>query len=247
MVVKRMSRKRRTYRKRMSKKPSVAYLAKKVRSLTRNVNLERNTLYFRNSAYDSVGNATANNVYTWSFFKYSSWQRAFGTDADDETGKKAVIKKSNLDITLDSAGERASIDFTMYVVQLTKIGHELLYNSATGDLAALTDNVHFSRLGTNGLAFLSKRFFKILACRRVITGTSGSLPTETASLRKRLYMKFNYNRGKGIVVQNPTGDWKLGASPVAPNTNTYIIVFSNDSTVDSAAKIAINALHTVEV
>lgn len=240
------SRKRRQYRKRTAKsQTSMGKLVQKVNRMARDMVTQKRTIYYRNSAYDSIGNATGTNVYTWSFFKYGSWARAFGTDADDEGGKIALIKKSNLDIILDSAGERASLDYTMYVVQLTRAGHEALYSSATGDLAALTDNVHFSRLGTNGLAFLNKRYFKILACRRWISGTTGSLPTETLSLRKRMYLKFNYNRGKGILVQNPVGDWKTGASPQAPNTNTYLILFNNDSTVDSAAKIGINALHTV--
>lgn len=242
------SRKRSSATRKPAKKGVVAVtkLANDVKRLKRDMVTQKRTIFYRNSAYDSIGNATGTNVYTWSFFKYGSWARAFGTDADDEGGKIALIKKSNLDIILDSAGERASLDYTMFVVQLTKAGHEALYNSATGDLAALTDNVHFSRLGTNGLAFLNQRYFNILSVKRWISGTTGSLPTETISLRKRMYMKFSYNKGKGILVQNPVGDWKTGASPQAPNTNVYLILFNNDSTVDSAAKIGINALHTVQ-
>lgn len=243
------SRRRSSATKKPAKQGRVAVtkLVKDVKRLKRDMITQKRTIYYRNSAYDSIGNATSNNVYTWPLFAYSSWTRVFGTDADDEGGKIALIKKSNLDLLFDTNGERASLDYTMYIVQLTCAGHEQLFNSATGGLAALTDAIHFSRAGTNGMAFLSKRFFNILACRRIITGTSGSLPTETASLRKRMYIKLNYNKGKGLVVQNPSGDWRTGASPQAPNTNTYIIVFNNDSTVDSAAKLAINALHTVQV
>lgn len=225
----------------------VSKLAVAVKKLKRDMVTQKRTIYYRNSAYDSIGNATSNNIYTFPLFAYGSWTRVFGTDADDEGGKIALIKKSNLDIAFDTNGERAALDYTMFVVQLTRAGHEALFSSATGGLAALTDTIHYSRAGTNGMAFLSKRFFNILACRRIQTGASGSLPTETISLRRRIYMKFNYNKGKGLLVQNPSGDWKTGASPQAPNTNTYIIVFNNDSTVDSAAKIAINALHTVQV
>lgn len=242
------SRKRRQYRKRTSKKTTtMSQLVRKVNKLSREQRIEKSTIFYRNSAYATIGNAAADSAYVFPFFTYASWTRVFGTDADDETGKNACIKKTNLDLMLNTDGERAAIDYTIFIVQLTKFGHQNLYEPVGGGLNALANNVHYSRAGTNGMAFLSQRYFKILAVRRVITGTAGSLPTETISLRKRLYMKFSYNKGKGIMVQNPLGDWKSGISPLAPNTNTYLICFNNDSTVDSSVKLAINALHTVSV
>lgn len=242
------SRKRRQYRKRTSKKTtSMSQLARKVNKLARDMVTQKRVIYYRNSDYASIGNAASNGVYVFPFFAYGGWTRVFGTDADDEGGKIALIKKSNLDVLLETNGERAAVDYTLFVVQLTRAGHEALFSPGTGGLATLTDTIHFSRAGTNGMAFLSKRFFNILAVKRWVSGSTGSLPTETISLRKRMYMKFNYNKGKGILVQNPSGDWRTGVSPQAPNTNTYLLCFNNDSTVDSNVKIGINALHTVNV
>lgn len=246
-VLRRSSASRRTQKKGTVGTLAVRKLASDVRKIKRDQRIEKSKLFYRNSAFATIGNAAADSVYVFPFFTYSSWTRVFGTDADDETGKNALIKKTNLDLMINTDGERAAIDYTMFVVQLTKFGHEELYDRVTGGLGALANNVHFSRAGTNGMAFLSQRYFKILAVKRVATGTAGSLPTETISLRKRMYMKFNYNKGNGIFVTNPVGDWRNGISPLAPNTNTYLLCFNNDSTVDSSVKLAINALHTVEV
>lgn len=242
-IVKRYRKKRK-----VGRKPTVYKLARQVRSLRLAQRTEKSTLYYRNSAFATIGNAAADSIYVFPFFLYSSWTRIFGTDADDETQKWGCIKKTNIDLMFNTDNERAAVDYTIFVVQLTKFGHEELYDRVTGTLTtALSNNVHFSRAGTNGMAFLSRRYFKILAVKRWASGTAGSLPTETISLRKRMYMKFNYNKGKGIMVTNPNGDWRNGLSPLAPNTNTYLMVFNNDSTVDASVKLAINALHTVQV
>ena len=199
------------YRRRSSatRKPArtgtvaIRKLQQDIRKVKREQRIEKSKIFYRNSAFATIGNAAADSVYVFPFFTYASWTRVFGTDADDEAGKNACIKKTNLDLMLNTDGERASIDYTIFVVQLTKFGHQNLYDPVSGGLNALANNVHYSRAGTNGMAFLSQRYFKILAVKRAITGTAGSLPTETISLRKRMYLKFNYNKGNGIMVQNP--------------------------------------------
>lgn len=196
---------------------------------------------------DPVGNLAGNNAYYRPLAQFGSWVRCFGTDSSDETVQQAVWRKTNIDLEIQARDEYAAIDYSIYIVQLTKIGAATLLNYATGSLnGPLVSGTHYVTGGTAGQVFLNPKFFKVLKAKRLMTG-SNHLPFETASLRKRFYMKFAWNKGKGKYIKNPAGDWKSTPCPVSYANNPFILCFNNDSTADASVYLRAAILHTIEV
>lgn len=234
---------------------AIASLDAKVRRITRSMAGLKSTIQYRVNGADTVviGNAGGNSQFILPLSQYSQWSRIFGADADDESNHSALWRKSNIDFQIDAENERSNIDYTLYVVSLTKLGASELFTPSSGGLAgplgitSLTNGTHYMTGGSAGMALLNRKYFNILHCKRLITGTGGAVAYETASLRKRWYVKMAHNGGKGHRLQNPKGDWKASVSPLVPNQNLYVLIFNNDSTIDTSVKFKMNCLHTVDI
>jgi len=235
--------------------PTVRTLAAKVAKISRTVKAVTSEITYSQSVSPSaIGNAGGTNVFIQPLSVYANWTRIFGTDADDESNHSALWKKTVLDLQIDAGTERNSIDYAFYVVSLTKLGQEELFTPSSGGLAgplgitSLTNATHFVQGGgSTGMALLNKKYFNIHHCRRIITGSGGSVAYETQSLRKRWMVKLYHNGGKGHRLQNPKGDWKAIPSPQPANQNLYILIFNNDSTADDSVKFKMLALNTLQV
>jgi len=230
-------------------------LARQVATLKRKVSGTTSEIQYSGAvANQAIGNAGGDNVFIYPVSQYSGWTRIFGTDADDESNHSALWKKSNFDFEIDAGTERNSIDYSFYLVSLTKLGQEELFTPSSGGLAgplgitSLTNTVHFIQGNSaRGMTLLNRKYFNIHHCRRIMTGSGGSVAYETQSLRKRWYFKMAHNGGKGHKLQNPKGDWKAIPSPQPANQNMYILIFNNDSTVDDSVKFKMLAVHSLQI
>lgn len=228
-------------------------LARQVKSLSRKVAGTTSMIQYTQFANNEViGNAGGTNCYIKPLSQYGNWSRIFGTDADDESNHSAIWKKSNFDFEIDAGTERNSIDYSFYLVSLTKLGMEELFTPSTGGLAgplgitSLTNLTHYVA-NARQMTFLNRKYFNVHQCKRLITGSGGSVSYETASLRKRWYLKMSHNGVNGHKLQNAKGDWKAIPSPQLAAQNYYILIFNNDSTADDSVKFSMNALHTLQI
>lgn len=235
-----------------SGKGAVASLQNQITRLTRKVNVTRDTVQYKATCDDVIGSLTGVSQYNYPLMKFSYWNRVFGADADDETPNDCRIMKTNIDCEIDNNGERNNIDYAMYIVSLTKYGQQELLNPATGTLTGpLGLDVHYTRRSDSssdaGFVFLNKKYFNVIKVKRFITGIYSGLTTEPQGLRKRMYFRFNWNKGKGILHKNPSGNWKAKPCPQVASGNVFMFIFNNDNTADAAVRFKMTALHTVEV
>ena len=250
------------YRKSV-KKPAaaIATLDYKVRKVVNQMRGLNSTIQYAQGGASVIGNAGGTNVYIQGLSQYGTsqtgntlWNRVFGTDADDESNHSAVWKKTNIDCEIDADLERSNIDYTMFIVSLTKLGAAELFTPSSGGLAgplgitSLTNGRHYQVNGSYGLAMLNRKYFNIKYVKRIMTGTGGAVAYETASLRKRMYIKLNHGtNGSGFRLQNANGDWRAQPSTQVAGQNLYILIFNNDSTLDASCRFKFNAIHTVDV
>lgn len=230
-------------------KVAIGSLQRQVTRLRRMVTNQKDEVQYKLSWNDSVGNAAGTNCYTLPLMKFSNWTRVFGASTEDETPNDCLIKKTNIDVEIDNNGERNNIDYTIYIVSLTRAGTQELLNVANGTMnTPLVENVHYVRnAASNGMTFLNKKFFNVLWARRPMTGIYSGLTTEPQGLRKRYYTKFLWNKGKGIKHVNPQGNWNAKPCPSTAGGNVFMLIFNNDSTVDAAVQFRLTAIHTLEV
>ena len=238
-------------------KTSSNSLASKVSTLQSTVRQIKSTtsiINYGTGANNPVGNAGGDNVYIYPLSQYGTWTRIFGTDADDESNHSALWKKTELDMQIYTNGERNAIDYSMFIVTLTKLGMEELFTPATGGLAgplgitSLANGTHYWKAGASqGLSFLNKRYFNIIRQRRLVTGSPGVLATDTRDLIPRFQTVINHNSGKGHTLKNAKGDWKAIPSPQLAAQNYYILIFNNDSTIDTSVFFQFAGLHTLQI
>ena len=240
---------------------AIATLDYKVRKVVNQMRGMASTIQYAQGGVSAIGNVGGTNVYIQGLSQYGTaqtgntlWNRVFGTDADDESNHSAIWKKTNIDCEIDTDGEQNNIDYTMFIVSLTKLGASELFTPSTGGLAgplgitSLTDGTHFQVNGSYGIAMLNRKYFNIKYVKRIITGTKNALAYETSSLRKRMYIKLNHGtKGSGFKLQNPKGDWRAQPSTKVAGQNLYVLIFNNDSTLDASVKFKFNAIHTVDV
>lgn len=243
--------------KKTVKKGAIRTLDRKVKTIVRKMAGLKSTVQYKQSGAAPIGNVAGTGYYVIELSRCGTaaaqWTRIFGTDADDESNHQALWRKTNLDLEIDAGTERNNLDYTIYVVSLTKKGQGALWTQATGSLAGplgasgLVNDVHYAIGGTYGQAFLNRNYFNVLASRRFMTGSGGALAYETASLRKRFYFKMAHNNGKGFLVKQPSGDWRTQQSPQVAGQNLYVLIFNNDSTADATVNVKYNAIHTVDI
>lgn len=249
--------------KKSVRKPTaaIATLDYKVRKVVNQMRGMASTVQYAQGGISTIGNALGQNVYIQGLSQYGTgqtgnteWKRIFGADPDDESNHSAIWKKTNIDCEIDSDVERSNIDYTMYIVSLTKLGAAELFTPSSGGLAgplgitSLTNGRHFQVNGSYGIAMLNRKYFNIKYVKRIMTGSGGAVAYETASLRKRMYIKLTHGtKGEGFRLQNASGDWRAQPSTQVAGQCLYFLIFNNDSTADASVKFKFNAIHTVDV
>jgi hypothetical protein len=202
-----------------------------------------------------IGNVAGNYVEIVPMNKFSNWSRIFGTDADDEQGKRCIVKSSNMQWNI-STQEPDNVGFSMFAVSLKKTASDVL--TSAGDLSGLTAGTHY--VGNGSKVLLNMNYFNVHYVKRFVMGASGvgrlavgtapaiqSIPAEAMSLQKT--GKINIPYGKmGMSIVNPSGDWKAGGHPKADTQNHFVLLFSDNSTVDSENPfLSYNIVHSVLV
>lgn len=236
---------------------SVAALAKKVAALsTKQRRLVSKVMYTRGLGITALGNVAGDGYRADTITRFADWSRIFGTDADDEQGKRCLIKNSNIQWTINTS-EQEPIGISMFVVSLKNVGSELL--DASGNLATLVNGTHY--VGNGSKVLLNMNYFNIHYVKRWQQGAyrtlrpvAGSAPAvqsiagETASLCKSGKVSLKYNGGKGLAVQNPSGDWKAGIFPKSDTQNYFMLTYTDNSVSDVASPfLSYTMVHTVEV
>nr|WPR18759.1 MAG: hypothetical protein [Skomarfal virus 29] len=244
---------KRTWGAKAPRTPTVRKLATQVAKIARTVKGTTSDVVYGTGFNNPIGNVGGTNTYVFPLSQYSTWNRIFGTDADDESNHKALWKKSQMDFQIETNGERNLIDYAFYIVSLTRLGMEELFTPASGGLAGPqgitppVNGVHFYYNNIQGMTILNKKYFNIHTCRRMRSGSQGSLATDTADLSKRWYVSLNHNGGKGHLLQNPKGDWKAIPSPQLAGQNLYVLLFNNDSTVDQSVYFKMSGIHSLTI
>lgn len=238
--------------------PTVRSLAAKVNKIAKMEKDHICRVYYSQSDTLNLGTATgAQPSQIVPLTTYSYWTRTFGTDADDEQAKKAVIRKSTTEWSIDSNGELDSVGYTMFVVSLKKNASALIDN--TGALIpSFTSGTHYT--GTGSRVLLNLNYFNVHYVKRRLTGdiiatrfganSAGavSYPNMPNKENFKGRIRLAYNKGKGLAVQNPKGDWKAAGYPQDDCQNYFILVFCDDSTLDGVSpQLKYNTLHSVDV
>lgn len=245
----RSSRKPRTYASKPTwgaKKPRS--VVKKVAALSRQVSklnsVAMNRLMY--SCYRQFNCATALGLSSYDatpLLKFDNWSRVFGTDADDETQKKALLRKLNLNWQI-LTNEPDARYYSVFVVSLKDEASPLL--NTDGTLATLTQGTHYSDpQGQGSGVLLNLKFFNIHYHRRFQLGVVPQVKAAVApagavqnigmtSKDSTRTGKVNLTLGKnGMRIINPSGDWKAGVYPKDPSKNYFFLTFwSGDSTAD---------------
>jgi len=248
------------YKKRSpASKPSgsIVALTKKVNAMAA---AQRGTLtkcMYQQAAVNLImGNVAGNYIDIIPLNKFTAWSRIFGTDADDEQGKKCVIRNTNLQWSIQTQ-DPDGVGFSVFCVSLKKIASDII--TSAGDLSGLVAGTHY--VGNGSKVLLNMNYFNIHYVKRFVQGAeivsrvSGpssapavqSIPSDTASLQKTGKISLPYGK-YGMTVQNPSGDWKAGGHPKADTNNYFVLFFTDNSTVDGQNPfLSYNAVHSVQV
>lgn len=236
-------------------------IVSKVKTLSRAISklnkVALNRINYQQNGSFSMSNATGLADYaSVPLLKFSTWSRIFGTDADDESNKQALVRstKANWQMWTSEPDGRS---YSFFVVSLKDQANELL--NTDGTLGTLTSGTHYA--GTGGQVLLNLKFFNLHYYRRRIAGvnpqekSAGTAApavqnigaTTNDSIQQGTFLvKYGKN---GMKVLNPSGDWKAGVYPKDPSKNYYIIVFwDGDSTADlQVPTMYYNMVHSVDV
>jgi hypothetical protein len=214
-------------------------------------------MYQQQAVNVTMGNATGDYIDIIPMNKFTSWSRIFGTDADDEQGKRCVVKSSSMNWNINTA-EPDPIGFSVFAVSLKKSASDII--NVAGDLSGLTAGTHY--VGNGSKVLLNMNYFNVHYVKRFQMGSEQvfrtavvlpgapavqAIPAETASLQK--IGKINIPYGKmGMAIVNPAGDWKAGGHPKADTQNHFVLFFSDNSTVDGQNPfLSYNIVHSVLV
>lgn len=190
--------------------------------------------------------------------RFADWTRVFGTDADDEVNKNALIRKitGRVQVATNEPDQR---QYSIWVVSLKDNASELL-TASTGALATLTQGTHYVNTGSEvllNLKFFNVHFHKarhlgVYPMDKAAVGTAGAVQNipNMGEDSVQLY-SFSIKCGgtRGMKVSNPAGDWKAGVYPKDPSQNYFFLTFySADSVADAQyGSCTVNTLASVEV
>lgn len=252
---------KKTYVKKSSPKTgtmatTVARLSRQVSRLTK---VAINKIQYQSVYTSNMTNATGLPSYgAYPLMKFSNWSRIFGTDADDEVNKQALVKSITARWQMNT-NEPDNRTYSIWVVSLKDNASELL-TAGTGELGALTQGTHY--IGDADTVLLNLKYFNVHYHRvrhagvypaSKAAGPSGSGAVQNISTNGNDSIQlgsFSIKCGKyGTKVLNPKGDWKAGVYPKDPSQNYYILNFwSGDAVADlEYPAITFNNLVQVEV
>jgi len=214
---------------------AIATLTKRVNALTKST---QSKVMYGQQGTVTLGNATGNYIDILPLNRFTAWSRIFGTDADDEQGKRAIIKSTNVQWNVYS-NEPDIVGFSMFCVSLKKVGSDLI--DTAGNLTGLVQGTHYAGVGSKVL--LNMNYFNVHYVKRFVQGSPTIAPrgggtqtvtlnaAETSSLQKT--GKFTVPYGKyGMAISNPAGDWKAAGHPKADTQNHFFLTFSDNFTTD---------------
>lgn len=202
-----------------------------------------------------LGNVAGDYVDIIPMNKFTAWSRIFGTDADDEQGKRCVVKSSNFQWNIITT-EPDGIGYSVFAVSLKKSASDII--NVNGDLSGLTAGTHY--VGNGSKVLLNMNYFNVHYVKRFVMGSEQiargatgaipavqNIPSETASLQKTGKISIPYGK-MGMSIVNPAGDWKAGGHPKADTQNHFVLFFTDNSTADGQnAFLSYNAVHSVLV
>lgn len=252
---------KKVYKKKPAKKTSgmnleLLKLKRQVARLTKvAINKIQYRTAFNMNCYDVAGLA---NYQARNLVKFSDWTRIFGTDADDEVNKQAIVRSitGRWSFLTNEPDDRR---YSMWIVSLKDNASELL-TAGTGDLGTLVEDTHF--IGSGDRVLLNLKFFNVhyhktwhagVYPMSKAAGPSSSaavqnIPnTGTDSIKQG---RYSIKCGKaGMKVLNPKGDWKAQGYPRDPSQNYFLLTFwSGDSIADvEYGTVYTHNLYQVEV
>jgi hypothetical protein len=232
-------------------------VAKLQRQVNRLTAVAINKIQYQSAFSQNMTNVAGTSAYlAYPLTQFSSWTRIFGTDADDEVNKQALIKSITGRWQM-ATNEPDNRTYSIWVVSLKDNASELLNNDGT--LAALTSGTHY--IGDSDRVLLNLKFFNVhyhrarhagvLPQNKAAVGTAGAIQNISTVGEDSVQLgRFSIKCGKnGMKVLNPSGDWKAGGYPKDPSKNYYFLNFwSGDSSVDlEYPGMYVNTLAQVEV
>lgn len=172
----------------------------------------------------------------------------FGTALGDYNDvDKAFWKSWSCQFKLESWDEEENIQVTAFLVSLQKSASNM-YDSGTGNLAALTAGTHYYNYG--GMCMLSKKIFRIHRIKTFTVGNnSAALTTAGAPMWSGTTLYQGYWKIKPkAYIRNPSANFVgLGAS-LDPTQQYYMIVFNNNSGADAEnPRLSYNMIYNFHV
>lgn len=223
---------------------AIVTLAKAVKTLQRKNRVEAEYLnYSQNIDNVNIGTSLVQNL-TY----YSGFTRIFGTGTNDDEGNRIIHKGLGMDVrvTLENTvnNEEETTNFTCFLVSARDdIGGYFLPGS--GSLTLSEGITHSTQ---KGMVLLNKKMFNIHKMKRFTLTNFGTALTAPAAQSqygadKRWYWRLPINK----MVTNPAGDWKTLNSAQDPSKCYFLIVFSDNSTLDAESpSLNVSCVHTMK-
>lgn len=251
--------KRKTKARRKSKKiPTVATLASKVSSLTKEVKI------FSPYSMCWATNISANYI-CLDLVQPQLWQNVFSKPKNFEEAPTVRIRSVALDCYLSLHTEaNLRVDTTIYLVSLKANVGQRLVQDCGHNLGGLINGVHYQNnvaegltaaLAYSGQVHLNKAIFNIHMTKRISVAARPAFHVPSAVQAKSTNLASTFVRftkylkwGKILTSQTTTG-WKdgLDMADVPLGSRLYILAFTNDSYIDQeSAKLSVNALIAME-
>lgn len=228
------------------KETQITTLAKAVRLLQTKMRKEPEYLNFSQNFSNANLNSSAPLVQNLTY--YTGMNPIFGVASDDLEANKIIHKSVGLDIrvTLENSvnNEEETIGFTAFIISLKDdIGPYFL--PGTGAIQWTNDITHTIQ---NGMVLLNKKMFNIHNQKRFHLSNYGTALSAPAAQTQygtdqRWYWKCSINK----IVSNPGGNWKALQSALDPSKCYFLVIFSDNSTIDlESPSCSLTAVHTMQ-
>lgn len=226
------------------KTTQIQTLAKAVKTLQRKSRVEAQ--YFNYA--QNIDNVNITSAITQNLSYYSGWTRIFGTTSNDDAANRIMHKSCGMDIrvSLENSvnNEEETTNFTCFLVSMKdEIGGYFLPGS--GGLTLAEGVTHSTQ---KGMVLLNKKMFNIHKYKRFTLTNYGTALTAPAAQSqygtdRRWYWRLPINK----MITNPNGDWKIMNSAQDPSKTYFLIVFSDNSTLDAESpSLNVSCVHTVK-
>lgn len=227
---KRLSRKRYTkvkFQKKTvipNKNQAIVSLNKQVRSLRRQVNFDKKTVYTANYSNQSVTGDY--NQYNLSLI--SGTTLLYGRTADDIQDNRATLNSITLTGTVSMNTEGNPINFTMFIVSLKKNAPDGIFDSGTGFLSLLPNTHYYS---ANGKTFLNPEIFNIHKTKRWMFTNNNQIPDHPSGNTMPSHKQFKYTLypKKRLIA---TTNWYNMISPNDTSANYFLLLFNDNLPTD---------------